>query len=1005
MDQRLANAANSGNIVLVAGTGVSAAISGTSTATWRGLLESGVERLDGFSSPALVDNLRRNLAFGFDDDDLATVLQAADRIRQEFDGVGVAGFMKWLSEDIGQLPVAHASVGDALRSLPFPILTTNYDTLLATDDRRAATWQDTADMQEIMSGASRDIGHLHGVWTAPESVILSAADYDRLLAAEAAQMLQRSVSFLKSMVYVGYGAGLSDPNFSRLIELHSRTFGVSGVNHFRLCRESELENLRQRHAGDHIIPVSYGERHEDLASFLLSLGGLSLAAPVSAAGIVRDLAGAACMELADSMVADSILAEPLEQADQLSVADVVLPPILLPVPHAEYIRSRRDRTETRIERSDPFNDAHTSDVVLLVGDEGSGLSTAANWVAYQAATHLGGAAPISVSFRQVGAGPSPLTRLVRNNARAHGWVTGENDELPSHVLTVHDFSPYVTKVSDRAISDIASSGAVVRILTCALGSEDDVVERLKAVGLAPTLRYLGRLSSRDVEAYAKVAAPLRYKAVAERVVNVLTNESLSRTPLTVGLLISVVVRGTSLTANASQTTVLDDYMGALLGRGDPHEDARLGMDQSSREALLSLFARHFVLENTGGVSESDATRVFEESLARLSWKESAAEILQSLVDRRILRRTDGRIVFARSSFLHLFAAKRAVQDADFLEHLLSDPLYYSAILADYSALNRHDVDLLSRLDALLADDEWSTEVGGVYAEIQQRPQPDVAAAAEDRLADPARRRLRERSLDLLEITEDVDETPFPTTQHEELPLGLRLMRILELVSVVLRDSDQIEDGEKKREVLQNVLQHWGLLMSTLEKDPEFVGFVRDVASSVMQLRLESQKGDPAEVQIGIEDSIAEIARIFPAALAYGGVNESLASRRLLVPLARVVKAAKSEARLDLTVASAFMLVAVKEPGWIDQLRDLLEKRGNIWVIRNFLLTLMIADYVRDRVRQADRLSLRDLILDIIGRSFSYHSAAEKTAHRGKLAQQLEADRSRWAADGGADFEE
>jgi len=997
MDQRLKNAAKSGNVVIVAGTGVSAAISRSKTATWRGLLESGLDRLEGLSTPGLIANLRANMEFGFDEGDLPTVLQAADRMRTEFDGVGAAALSKWLAEDIGRLPTSDPALGETLRSLPFPILTTNYDTLLATDDRRPVTWQDTEAMQAIMAGTSRDIGHLHGVWLVPESIILSASDYERLLTAEAAQMLQRSVSFLKSIVYVGYGAGLQDPNFSRLIALHSEHFGAGKVTHFRLCRTGELADLTRIHAGDHIVPVAYGDDYDDLPSFLKELGSQSVTAPITSAGIVRDFAGAACVELSEQMIGESILAESLDAAEKRSLADVVLPPVLLPVPHADFIRSRRSNSEAKVERCDPFADAHTADTIVLVGDEGSGLSTAANWMAYEAATHLGGAAPITVSFRQVGAGSHPLKRLVATSARAHGWIDKLDDPMPPHVLVVHDYSPYVNKLSERTIVDLTESTAVVRIITCALGAEDDVVDRLRTANVAHTLRYVGRLGSRDVEAYAKVAAPTNYRAVAGRVIDVLRQENLPRTPLTVGLLISVIVRGTILTANASQTTVLDDYVGALLGRGDPHDDARLGMDQSSREALLSMFAKHFVLQNTGGVSDAEATRVFEEALERLSWTESASELIQSLVERRVLRRKEGKVVFARSSFLHLFAAKRAMQDAGFRAHLLDNPLYYSAILSDYAALNRHDIDLVTRLDTLLVQDEWSTDAGGVFKEIEQRLQPTEAPTTESREeqeegTEPGG---EVAPVDLLELTEDIDSTPFPTTQHEELPLGLRLMRVLELVSAVLRDSDQIEDGNTKRQVLGNVLRHWGQLMSTLEHDPEFMSFVREVGARVHRLEVEEGVASEEKDKSEEADSIQEFARLFPAAIAFGGVNETLASRRLLVPLAEVVKEAKAEERLELTVASAFMVFAVKEPGWVGQLKDLLADRGNVWVIREFLLALMIAEYVRGRVSSSETRSLRDLILDIVARSYKYRSNSERTHHRDRVAAELDSERRRW----------
>lgn len=355
VDVRLANAAKSGNVVLVVGTGYSAATTESAgTATWSGLLNAGLDRLSSVSNPALVENLRANLKFGFEEDDLASVLQVADRIRDEFAGVGDAAFAKWLHEDIGLLGARSSDWGDALRALPFPLLTTNYDQLLCTTDRRAVTWRDTAGLQAVMSGASRDIGHLHGVWSDAESVILSGSDYARLLDAEASQVLQRAISTLKSIVYVGYGAGLADPNFSRLIEFHSRHFGAGPVPHFRLCLDDELTVLRGRHLGDHIVPVSYGQSYSELPAFLSELVQLSTGVALTPAGIARDHAGAACLELQESMIADSILAETRVYQEQPSLSEVIMPPILLPAPHAEYVRAQQSETSsTQIERLDP----------------------------------------------------------------------------------------------------------------------------------------------------------------------------------------------------------------------------------------------------------------------------------------------------------------------------------------------------------------------------------------------------------------------------------------------------------------------------------------------------------------------------------------------------------------------------------------------------------------------------------------------------------------------------
>lgn len=982
--------------MVVVGTGVSAAISNSPTATWKGLLSSGTARLEGISSPALLQNIRNNIEFGFDSDDLSSVLHAADRLKSELDSVGAAAMKKWLNDDIGSLPVLNPRLGEALRALPFPILTTNYDTLLSTSDRRAVTWRDHEALQGIMAGTSRDIGHLHGAWEDSASIVLSSTDYDTLLKADAFQTLQRSVHSLKSLVYVGYGAGLSDPNFGRLIRLHSAQFAGGQVKHFRLCRSSELERLEREHLGDHIIPVSYGDEYEDLPAFIEAMSGSVQDATVSPVGIVRDLAGDACATLSETLISESIIAETREGDDQPSFHDVVLPPVLLPVPHAEFIKAQNERTDgsQQVSRTDPFDDARNNEVILLVGEEGSGLSTASKWLALEAASHVGGAIPVIVSYRQVGNGPRPLHRLIGTTARSHGWVSGPSDPMPGHVLVVDDYSPYVRKISDRAISDFAASDALVRIITCALGAEDDVVEKLNALGVEFSIRYLGKLGRRDIEKYARAASPVGYTDITERVVDILTAESLARTPYTVGLLISVLMRGTTLTANASQTTVLDDYVGALLGRGDPHEDARLGLDQSSREALLSAFAKHFVISNTGGVLEPDAVLAFQDALTRLSWSESPTEVLQSLIDRRVLSRTGGRIVFARSSFLHLFAAKRAIQDPEFRDHLLKDPLYYAQIIGDYAALNRHDSALVDHLNLLLVGGEWETDAGGVFSEIDILDGPVLLEADPTHHSTP-NVEAPAAELDPFEMTSDGDTTPFPTTQHEQLPPALRLMRVLELVSNVLRDSDQIEDGAKKQEVLRNVLEHWGHLMNTLEQDPDFKRFVQELGERLYAREVDEEfgeEGDAAAKASQRAELLEELGLLFPAAIALGSLTEHLASRRLVRPLSHVASAAQDDERLEITIAAAFMIYSVKERGWPEALQDLIARRKNIWVIRNFLLPLLMSDWVGRNVASEDEDDLLQLCLDIALRSFRYESDAQRVAHREQIRQSLKRER-------------
>ncbi|MEN2742716.1 SIR2 family protein [Microbacterium sp. X-17] len=983
VEQRLRNAADSGSIVLVVGTGVSAALTGGApTATWHGLLQAGLMALEPHTVPATLDYIRNAIDYGFGNDDLTAVLQAADRMRQAFEEVGNYAFTKWLQEHVGGLRVAQQPLLEALTSLPFPILTTNYDTLLEGHDRASADWTDSSQMQAVLAGNSNAIGHLHGIWRRPESVVLTSSDYTRLLESSSAQDLQRAASTLKTLVYVGFGSGLADPNFGRLIQWHRETFIPSSVQHFRLCLNRELAELEREHANDQIIPVGYGDDYAKLAGFLESLKPASGTISISPSGIARDVVSELQLDFENELTTDAILAEALDVVGACALADVVRPPVLLPVPHADFVRAQRRQTDGgEVARLDAFEVARSAEVVLVAADESSGLTTAVKWLALESATYLGGAAPLYVSFRRLGRGHNPLKRLVETEARSHGLLPDRGSQIPPHVLAIDDFSPYVEHISDRAIQDIAASDAIVKIIGCKVGAEDLILEKLQRLGVDGRVHYLGRLTAADIRAYAQLASPVEHEQLAERVLNVLQTDNLPRTPNTVALLIAVLLRGGALGASKSQTSILDDYVAMLLGRGDPHEDARLGLDKSSREALLAGLSKALVVRKTGGLTEEETVAAFRAILERLDWNESALDLVRSLIDRKILRKDGQHVVFARSSYLHLFAAKRAAQDQEFLAHLLQDPVFFSPILMDYAAIKRHDALLVSRLNELLARDEWATSANPVFELVPSEDAPKVTLSE----TKPSRHESGATAAGELEVFDafsDTDEPPFPLTEEEELPRGVLLMRTLELVSSALRDSDQIEDINLKQHVLENVLLHWGRLMGTVSSDYGFRDFIANLVD-------EMDAPDTAASDEDREERIDVLVRVFPAAISLGGVLHTLASRKLSRALERLVPAVVELDDDELTVATAFMIFALRDEGWVQALNTLLARTGNIWVIRNFLLQQLRSVYVGDegaeRVGDEELLSL---CVTIIQKAHSYGDAEHRNADYSRIRSQL-----------------
>ncbi|AQX81538.1 hypothetical protein BWO91_17610 [Plantibacter flavus] len=992
MEQRLKSALERKNLVFIVGTGFSAATTdGQAASTWRGLIEDGVREATALGTkPGWEVQVRASLDYGFEQDDMDAVLSAASGVFKELNRHGDYVVPKWLKETVGQLTPIKDELAKRLRALPYPLLTTNYDTLLENNDRRGTDWTRPVEMQHVLAGVeSRDVGHLHGRWNNPDSVIFTERQYDLLLESDAAQALQKAASTLKSLVYVGFGAGLGDPNFGQLIAWHRSNFIPSAVDHFRLCRESELEELRVLHSNDQIVPVSYGENYDDLPAFLAQFAAPE-SVELTSAGIVRDVVSEAQNDFADDMRQDSILADTLDSVIDRPVSDVILPPVLLPVPHAEYIKARSSKREGKIDRLDPREEVTHGDILIVAAEENTGLTTAIKWMTLEAANYLSGASPLYIQFGSCRKRSNPLTDAVQLEALRHQLIQQRGDELPPYVLGLDNFSPFVDRLSDATLEEISSSDALLTIIGCVQGTEEEVVDRLARLGSKPRVRYVGKLSAADVREYARIASPTDYLKLAEQVLLMLQAENLPKTPFTVSLMISVLVQGGKFAANASQTSILDDYIGLLLGRGDPHEDARFGLDQTAREALLGGLAQNFVEKGVGGESEVAVQASFESTFDKFGWDESTSEVLKSFLDRKILRRRGNHIEFARSSFLHIFAAKRATTDPDFRLRLLERPLYYSDAITDYAALYRHDADLLSRLSVLLQPDGEPHQRSGVFEPLElaqprlDSPEP-LPEPEHQESPEPAATEI-ERSADtgwkdvLFDSEDDEDLPPFPTVHEDEVPESIQLLRTLELVSTVLRDSDQVEALGLKQQLLHDVLDRWADTMDVIHDDNQFLDFV---VKLITDLGIGKSDGSDRD------EVIDEYGRAIPAAIVMSAVGTTLASRKLTKILDRVLRDEGNPISEEAVVIACFFQYSLAERGWPGRVSDLLRQRGNIWIIRNFLLRLLMFAYETDEVHASDADELLDLCLMIIEQASKYKDEPERRSHLTKIKRDIE----------------
>jgi hypothetical protein len=340
---RLVAAVNSNAVVTVVGTGASVAMSRNSAAAnWVGLIRTGIDRVGEIDpgSAKWVEFQLSGLELALETADTALLIGLASQVVAKLTAEGKQPYIDWLRDTVGSLRVRDAELARALGTLRTPLLTTNYDGLLEEVLRRpTVTWLDREGMREIFRSDSDAIGHLHGFWKSLESVVLTEADYSRVLSDEPSQALETAHYTSKSFLYVGYGDGLADPNFTHLLAWHRKLFPESRNDHFRLCRSADFDRLRTEHSRDDIRVIPYGDDYSDLPAFLSQLRPAEKSSKKNAS-LGRDAVAYAREAIVEQIRAETVIGDSVDNIDDRELSEITVRPVLLPMPHEQFVNAR-----------------------------------------------------------------------------------------------------------------------------------------------------------------------------------------------------------------------------------------------------------------------------------------------------------------------------------------------------------------------------------------------------------------------------------------------------------------------------------------------------------------------------------------------------------------------------------------------------------------------------------------------------------------------------------------
>jgi hypothetical protein len=1007
--ERLKFAVAEGKAVVIAGAGVAISTSNNAqNSGWISLIENGVKYLRLHDHDFIDDRasaVAATLKLGVEGGNADDLISAAGLVANRIKKVGSQAYASWLSETVGNLPIVDEKLVKAIVGLGAPILTTNYDTLIEQiGDRASVDWTNQNALQALLNRDNNCVGHLHGVWSNPSSVVLSESDYQRLLDSPSLQAVQQAVSAIQSLVYVGFGASMDDPNFSSLLQWHHATFPNSAARHFRLCKSDEFESLSKVHANDNIELVVYGKKHDDLAEFLLSLRSGALDTSRTDGGLVRNVAQEARTSIEEEIRRATIIGEKFDDLPTRSYSDLVIEPALLPLRHDQWRVMHSKPDSERVAPVDVDSELERTGITIIAGEENSGLSTTLQWFLLKRADQRG-TIPVVVRFPLLTAGSRPIERAVRKEVRSQGFNLRPTDPIPDLELMIDDFAPFATKLADRAVADLASGAYGSVVIGCKEGEEEELRDRFQAAGLETRLLYVGRFNRERVVKLASLISPLRSEVLAASVITILKAEGLPRTPFTIALLMQILFQGQSLVANASPTTILDQYVSLLLGRGSEHEDSRFAIDSVQYEAILAHVASHFVSNESAALPEGEVLTALQTFLTQVDWPDAARTVLDSLTTRKVLNLRDGNVRFTHASYLYLFAAKSALKDEKLRGSMAKRPLYFSPILKNYSALARSDAALLAELVPLL--DEWKGQkfVGRAYADALVIDAPEAleknVPEAEVPPIDVSTKGSKPET-EVPPVNDELDSfdaevrEPFSLVSEADLPDFVRYSLALSLVSTVLRDSDQITDLSLKSRTLSAVLSGWGNLVNLLEESALF---------GEMAAMVKSQISDISDVDQDMMNAlIADLIREMPAAITYGGVAGSLASRKLLLTLGRLEEDMSFSTDRPAMAATAMFYLTTNDTGWLASVRKIFMANLKVQLFGEFLWMMLFMRYLESK-NAAESKDILEVLVEVRLQRYNFSNGAARGNGRTQLARSLSHSKLRYLGGGFGDSNE
>ena len=667
--------------------------------------------------------------------------------------------------------------------------------------------------------------------------------------------------------------------------------------------------------------------------------------------------------LVDVAAETSILTDQVTNGNDVhDVDDILVPPRLLPMPYAEW-RAASEPDRGGIPVLDPIEVLGQSQCAVLVGGAETGLTSALLWVLDRHFDLESTRLPVHVKFGDIGPGADPLDRAIRKSLNRVVNLAPA-DKLPPLIVAIDDVDPTQAKRFRKLIGHIASDPGNKYLIGCRPQSHVSILAALTEEGVGAARAFLAPFGRRELMSLVEKIVGSRDKDLVDRVLSVLGQAHMPRTPFLMAALVVVLIEAEDFARGAStgETAVLDSYASLMLKTGGA--SSRVGLDEKNYQHILACLAAEFVTKGVGYIPRIDAEEFLVEYWKTKGWQDSPARVLESLIDRRVLSESEVGIRFRHPALLYLFAAKRISQSEAFRMFIEADPIANAVTFRHAAALDRSDLRLLELAATVLVDTLACLE--GVDASLFDQvtfvegwsfaPNLQVAARVLGLPAVPEE--VVERQMnEFYDVLEDpTDDTEVTPSGSAEAALE-RLAEAVELLSNVLRASELVDDIELKTEMLRKAIDGWSVTAVAFAMEEARTNTARDLVATILEELFHDP--DPERTKRRAE----QITRVLLSLLIGLGALQSLGTVKMVDMLMTLLNEDIWVESTAHALFTTFIYFNVHGPERTKYLARLLQRHGDHPLVRELVRHTALHAYHRTDFGDDEATALENILVD------------------------------------------